>query len=180
MEILEGLKSKLVAKEPAPGELKRASVAVIFEHADSPSVLLIKRADRAGDPWSGQIAFPGGKSQEGDGTAEGTATREAREEMGIDLQKDADFLGYFGSFRTHSGTLEVIPAIFLVRKEVEVYPNEEVSTYRWVKLEELVAERSRSTIKIESGGQTREAPALLVDGFTVWGLTHRVILSLLG
>jgi len=179
MGILQTLKSKLAVKEPVLGELRRASVAVIFKEAEAPSVLLIRRADRAGDPWSGQIAFPGGKSQEGESTAEETAIREAREEMGLDLRRDADFLGYFKSFRTHTGTLDVIPVVFLVRKGVEVHPNEEVSTYRWVKLEELMAEKSRSTIKIESGGQIREAPALVVDGFTVWGLTHRVISSLL-
>lgn len=180
MEIFQALKEKLNDNEPALGPLRRASVAVTFKDPDAPSVLLIKRADHASDPWSGQVAFPGGKSQEGDGTAKETAIREAREEVGIDLGEDADFLGYFVSFRTHTGTLDVTPAVFLTRRDVEVRPNEEVSSYHWIELEKLMAKQSRSTYRIGAGDETRETPALLVDGLTVWGLTYRIISSILG
>jgi 8-oxo-dGTP pyrophosphatase MutT (NUDIX family) len=179
MEIFQILKGKLNAIEPSAGQLRRASVAVTFKDPETPSVLLIKRADHASDPWSGQVAFPGGKEQEGDSTLKATAIREAREEVGVDLGGDADFLGYFKSFNTHTGTLEVIPAIFLLKREVKVHPNEEVSSYRWVELGKLVAEQSSPTYRIAVGAQIRETPALLVDGFTVWGLTHRIISALL-
>ena len=141
---------------------------------------MIKRADRVGDPWSGQVAFPGGKAQEGDSTLKETAIRETREEVGIDLGQDADFLGYFTPFRTHTGTLDVFPLVFLLKKKVEVRPNEEVSSYRWVKLEKLTTEQARSSYGVDAGGQTREMPALLVDGYVVWGLTYRIISSILG
>jgi 8-oxo-dGTP pyrophosphatase MutT (NUDIX family) len=179
MEILQALKGKLNTNEPSAGQLRRASVAVTLKDPESPSVLLIKRADRAGDPWSGQIAFPGGKAQERDGTLKGTAIRETREEMGIDLGQDAEFLGYFTPFKTHTGTLEVIPAVFLLEKDVEIRPNEEVSSYRWVKLEKLMGGQARSPHRADTGGQTRETPALLVEGYAVWGLTRRIISSLL-
>jgi len=179
MEVLQILKGKLNAGEPLTGQLKRASVAVTFKDSEAPSVLLIKRADRVNDPWSGQVAFPGGKAQEGDGSLKETAIREAREEVGLDLGKDADFLGYFTTFRTHTGTLDVIPAVFLVRKEVEVHPNEEVSSYRWVEVGKLTTNQARSTYRVDSEGHTSEMPALLVDDLTIWGLTHRIIVSLL-
>ncbi|MGP8124560.1 MAG: NUDIX hydrolase [Nitrososphaerales archaeon] len=180
METLQALKRKLIADEPSAGQLRRASVAVTLRDPEAPSVLLIKRADRAGDPWSGQIAFPGGKAQEGDKTLKETAVRETREEVGVNLGEDADFLGYFTPFRTHTGTLDVFPAVFLLKKDVEVHPNEEVSSYRWVRLEKLMAEQSRSTDRADAGGHIRETPALLVDGYAIWGLTHRIISSLLG
>lgn len=173
------MKRKLSADEPSAGQLKRASVAVILKHLVRTSVLLIKRADQAGDPWSGQIAFPGGKAQVGDTALKDTAIRETREEVGIDLQTDADFLGYFESFRTHTGTLDVFPVVFLLKREVEVRQNEEVSSFRWVTLKKLIAEQSRSTYTIVAGGRTRETPALHVDGYIIWGLTHRIISSLL-
>jgi 8-oxo-dGTP pyrophosphatase MutT (NUDIX family) len=179
MKIIQALSRKLNADEPSAGQLRRASVAVILRDAESPSVLLIKRAYRADDPWSGQVAFPGGKAQEEDSTLKETAIRETREEVGIDLGQDADFLGYFTPFRTHTGTLDVLPAVFLSKKDVEVRPNEEVSSYQWVKLEKLTAQRVRSSYRIDAGGQTRMMPALLVDGYVVWGLTHRIISSLL-
>ena len=179
MGILQALKEKLNANKPPAGQLRQASVAVILDNPEAPSVLLIKRADRVGDPWSGQVAFPGGKAQEGDTTLREIAVRETREELGVDLGKEAIFLGYFTSFRTHTGTLDVFPAVFLLTKEVEVRPNEEVSSYRWVKLTELTAE-SRTSYRVDAGGQTRETPAYLVGDYAIWGLTHRIISSLLG
>jgi 8-oxo-dGTP pyrophosphatase MutT (NUDIX family) len=178
--ILHTLKEKLNANEPPSGQLRQASVAVILDNPEAPSVLLIKRADRVGDPWSGQVAFPGGKAQEWDMSLRETAIRETREELGIDLGEEASFLGYFTSFRTHTGTLDVFPAVFLLTKGVEVRPNEEVSSYRWVKLRELMSDQSRTSHRIEAGGQTRETPAYLVGDYAVWGLTHRIISSLLG
>ena len=180
MERLQALKRKLSADEPLPGKLRRASVAITLKDPAEPSVLLIKRADRVGDPWSGQIAFPGGKAEKGDSTLKETAIRETREEVGIDLRVDADFLGYFMPFRTHTGTLEVVPAVFLLKREVEVHPNPEVSSFRWVTLAKLIAEESRSTNMVDTGDQTRMTPTLLVDGYAVWGLTHRIITTLIG
>ena len=178
MKIVQALSGKLNANEPSAGQLRRASVAVILRNIGSPRVLLIKRADRMDDPWSGQVAFPGGKAQEGDSTLKETAIRETREEVGIELGQDADFLGYFTPFRTHMGTLDVFPAVFLLKNKVRVCPNEEVSSYQWVGLEKLTAEQVRSSHRVDLGGQTREMPALLVGGYVVWGLTHRIISSL--
>jgi len=39
------------------------------------SVLMIKRADREGDPWSGHMAFPGGRKDRGDSNTLVTAKR---------------------------------------------------------------------------------------------------------
>jgi len=180
MNIVHALSEKLNATEPSAGQLRRASVAVTLDDPESPSVLLIKRADRVGDPWSGQVAFPGGKAQEGDNTLRETAIRETREETDIDLGQDADFLGYFTPFKTHTGTLDVFPAVFLLKKKVDVHPNEEVSSYQWVKLEKLLAEQAKSSHRTDAGSQTGEMSALAVDGYAVWGLTHRIISSLLG
>src|SRR3989449_11455827 len=55
-------------------------------------ILLIRRAERADDPWSGQIALPGGRYGAGDLDLEATAVRETREETGVDLS-DAERLG---------------------------------------------------------------------------------------
>ncbi len=178
-DIFSAILKKLDSQEPPSGQMRQAAVSMILENREAPSILLIKRADREGDPWSGQVAFPGGKTQEGDATLKDTALRETKEELGIDLGTRAEFLGYFTPIRTHTGTMDVVPAAFLLRDEAEVRPNEEVASYRWVKLERLLSSGAKSTYRLEFGGQAREMPAMLVDDYVVWGLTHRIISTLL-
>ena len=160
--------------------MKMASVAVILEKAESPRILLIKRADISGDPWSGQVAFPGGKSQSGDLTAMGTAIREAREEVGVDLRRDGVFLGYFESFRTHTGMMDVIPSVFLLKKPVTIEANAEVSSYRWVELLSLLSPESKSVHELGFPERALSMPAYRIGDYIVWGLTHRILSSLLG
>jgi 8-oxo-dGTP pyrophosphatase MutT (NUDIX family) len=70
--------------------VRKAAVALIFRlgENDVPELLFIKRAEYEGDPWSGQIAFPGGRAEERDGSLAETAIRETREETGIDLARE--------------------------------------------------------------------------------------------
>lgn len=178
-EIFPALLRRLGDQEPPVGSSRRASVAVILNSREAPKLLLIKRAEMVGDPWSGQVAFPGGKSQEADGTARDTAIRETREEVGIDLSASSEFLGYFRSFRTHTGTMEVIPSLFLLRGTVAVRTNEEVSSYRWVGLDRLLSSEASSSQKVNFQGKIREVPAFRVGDYIVWGLTHSIISSLL-
>ena len=178
-QALNAIKSKVSIDEPTGGRLGRASVAVAIKDIEKPRVLLIKRAERIGDPWSGQIAFPGGKAQKGDPTMRNTAIRETLEEVGVDLKRDASFIGYTKPFVTHTGSMDVFPAVFLLNRDVDVHPNEEVSSFKWVELEKLMAQKSKSTLRVNLGGETMETPALVVDGFSIWGLTHRIITFLL-
>jgi 8-oxo-dGTP pyrophosphatase MutT (NUDIX family) len=178
-EILGRISKNLVALEPTPGGLRFASVAIIIDDRKDPRILLIKRAERIGDPWSGQIAFPGGKMQPEDGTARRTAERETLEEVGIDLGKTAEFQGYAAVATTHTGTMDVVPTVFVLKEDVEAKPNEEVASYRWVGLEELLAPEAQSLRRISYGGKTTEMPAYVVGEYVVWGLTHRILSSVL-
>lgn len=178
--ILSELKRKLESKQPAVEQAKLAAVSVIVDERPEPRMFLIRRAERSGDPWSGQVAFPGGKMKLGDGSARQTAVRETMEEVGVDLARHADFLGYYCSFTTHTGSMDVIPSVFHLKGEVKVSPNEEVSSYRWVGLDELLSSRLRSTYRIEADGVAREMPAYALGDYVVWGLTQRIISGLLG
>jgi len=179
-KLLSGVLHKLNREQP-PIESKRlAAVAIIVAYESKPKTLLIKRAEHPDDPWSGQIAFPGGKMSEGDKSARETAVRETKEEVGLDIVAGARFAGYFVPFRTHAGDMDVIPAVFLMKKEVEVTPNGEVSGYRWVGLNEFLLPSSASIYHLRTKGFSRDMPAFAVGDFVVWGLTHRIISSLLG
>ena len=179
-ELLVALLKRLNPQQPSMESKKLAAVAVIVANESNPRILLIKRAEHSNDPWSGQVAFPGGKMSTSDESAKDTAVRETKEEVGIDLAMDSTFAGYFIPFRTHTGGMDVVPAVFLMKEEAEVTPNGEVAGHLWVSLEEFTEPRSASTYRLEARGFSREMPAFTVGDYVVWGLTHRVISSLLG
>ena len=73
-------------------ESVNASVALLLRSGKERDILLMKRAEIDGDPWSGDIAFPGGKKSDEDSDLKATVLRETFEETGIDLSI-ADYLG---------------------------------------------------------------------------------------
>lgn len=178
--MLERIQGNLVADEPRQKGLRFAAVSMILRGRKSPSVLLIERARRTGDPWSGQIALPGGKMQHGDRNARDTAVRETREEVSIDLNGVADFLGYGEVTRTHTGTMDVVPSVFALNRGVEIRPNEEVASFQWIDLEDLLAPGAKTSFQFGNGGKVVRMPAYAVKGYVVWGLTYRILGNLLG
>jgi 8-oxo-dGTP pyrophosphatase MutT (NUDIX family) len=169
----------LVVSEPERKSPRFAGVSIIMKGGESPSVLLIKRAEHSGDPWSGQIAFPGGKMQPRDRTVKDAAVRETKEEVGIDLDRAAEFLGYAGTTVTHTGTMDVVPSVFLLKQAVEIRTNPEVASYRWVELKELTAPGAKSTYPLNFQGNVVDLPAYIVGDYLVWGLTYRIISTIL-
>jgi 8-oxo-dGTP pyrophosphatase MutT (NUDIX family) len=179
VDVIGRVRRNLSAQEPRSRGLRFAAVSVILRDVDTPSVLLIRRAERPGDPWSGHIAFPGGKAQPEDRSVKDTAVRETVEEVGFDLSRTAEFLGYGALATTHTGSMDVVPLVFALKEVVEVKPNEEVSSYRWVEMKELLAAEAQSTYQREFGGEIVGVPAYTVGDYIVWGLTHRILGSLL-
>jgi 8-oxo-dGTP pyrophosphatase MutT (NUDIX family) len=178
--IFERITRNVVAHEPPSKGLRFAAVSMVIRERQSPSVLLIKRAEREGDPWSGQIAFPGGKMQAQDRTAKDTAIRETLEEVGFDLNRSGGFLGYGPVTTTHTGTMDVVPSVFELKEGVQISSNEEVASYRWVALKDLLSPASRSSFRLNFQGNAVQMPAYAVGDYVVWGLTYRILNSVLG
>ena len=178
-EILATLAKKVVNREPQTRG-RRAAVSIVLSDRIAPKVLLIRRSERDGDPWSGQIAFPGGKFQAEDESLRQTAIRETLEEVGIDLAAKSDFLGYLRTFRTHTGDMDVVPTVFLLREECPVRINEEVASFMWADLAGMLSGEANSTFRVRRGDEFRDAPAFKVGAYVIWGLTHRIISSLVG
>jgi 8-oxo-dGTP pyrophosphatase MutT (NUDIX family) len=162
-------------------ERETAAVAVIIRSAPTgEEVLLIRRAVREGDPWSGDAAFPGGRVEAQDGSFRDAAVREALEEVGVDLAATARFLGCMHQFQAKRMGIWVVPVVFLLTGPVAIRANSEVSSYFWVPFPELLAPENRSIFRLARGDEVMTFPSLELRGYVVWGLTERILSSLAG
>ena len=155
-----------------------AAVAIIINpHDRGGSVLFIKRTERRGDPWSGQIAFPGGRKSRMDKGFADTAVRETGEEVGIRLSGH-ELLGHLPIVTTRFGRMRVLPFVFQLKSMVSIRVNEEVAEAFWVPLSDLgrLEVKSRE-VKVDQG--TLSADSYLYEGHVIWGLTFRIVNLLL-
>ncbi len=108
---------------------------MILEQDGDLETLLIQRAERTGDPWSGQIGLPGGRKKESDESIRGTLWREVKEEVGIDLGKTGQELGPL-SIGQPMRRLEmrVQPLAYALDSRPSLDLGEEVSSAFWASL----------------------------------------------
>lgn len=179
---LELLKRRLRREAPASesnrGEPAEAAVAIIINPNDrGGSTLLIRRTERVGDPWSGQVAFPGGHKDHADRDLLATAIREAREEVGIDLQEH-ELLGQLPVMYSRTRRVPVASYVFQLKADVAVQSNDEVAESFWVPLSTLNGIKvTRTEVRVEEGKLGVEA--YVYNGNVIWGLTFRIINMLL-
>jgi 8-oxo-dGTP pyrophosphatase MutT (NUDIX family) len=166
----------------------RAAVAAILRElpgADSAELFFIRRAEHPNDPWSGHIAFPGGRRDPEDESLLATAIRETREEVGIDLSLDhylARLPDVPAFMRSKRGTLVVTPFVFALRSDVPIVPNQvEVASTLWVPLATLARDEGRSTFKLDYEGKSFDLPCIHLEPgqHRLWGMTYRMLETLL-
>ena len=177
---LSKLKATLSSRSLSlPNEAVDAVVALLLnEERSDLYLLLIHRAERAGDPWSGQIGLPGGRVEPSDATTRAALKREVAEEIGVDLSKGGIELGTLtiGSPMRRLD-MRVQPWVYGLGSRPEINIGPEVQQSFWVAVSKLPSLRTSTEIEIR--GDRREVEAFLVDGRVVWGYTHRVLNELL-
>ena len=165
-----------------PAARPAAVALVLHERPDGLSALFIKRAVRDGDPWSGQIAFPGGRYQEADRDLLSTAIREAREEVGIHLDPEEQ-LGALDDVNPRTPQLPPIvvrPYVFAVpERPALVASPEEVQRAFWISLSRLSDPATRTQITRTLRGVPRTFTAYQLEGEIIWGMTERILRSFL-
>ncbi len=159
---------------PADGQ-RRAAVAVVL---DGDRVLLMVRATRDGDPWSGHISLPGGGFHAADADLRTTAIRETHEELGLDLA-DHRHLGRMDSlhpFSSGPSGVEVTPFVFALARPVELVLGAEAVAAFWFPLDR--AHELESTHEFVRDNATMRFPSWRYEGHTIWGLTWRILTQL--
>ena len=159
--------------------LRRAAVALIIREGEGgPAVLMIKRAIFPGDPWSGQIALPGGRREDGDASLEATAVRETREETGVDLAAHGRILGCLDELKPSTPVLPQIaiaPYVALLAVDAPIALSDEVSAAFWVPMSDIADPSNWADVELEIRGAHRTFPAFRHGEHVVWGLTERIL-----
>ncbi len=179
----ERLRRALASRTPvevARPEARRAAVAALITTGSDPAILFIKRRERVGDPWSGQMALPGGFFSPADVTLEATARRETVEETGIVLEPGA-LLGVLDDVSPRTPFLPPLvirPYAYVVPEPLSALAGPEVEAAVWLRVRDLFDRRLRRPFVLNVRGGTREFESIVVEGYTIWGLTERVLQQL--
>ncbi len=162
-----------------PEDSKHAAVSIVLRMEPEPDVLLMVRAEDERDPWSGQVALPGGHRDPGDKDLIHTASRETLEEVGLDLDRCADPLGFLSPMqaRTKGKMVElwVTPVIFLQHTPGELSLGPEASHAFRLPILSTLAGHLDAVHRIERDKQVRRYPAWAWDDRVIWGMTHTIL-----
>jgi len=166
-----------------PERVPQAAVSLILRDAEgSAQTLIIKRAERPGDHWSGHLALPGGRAQIEDGDLIATAARETYEEVGIDLLDGGEFIGQLEILAPTNARLpriEVTPFVAVAPPEFALRLNGEVARAFWISIADLKREGRSCSFSIPGDGVINKWPAYPSEGGPIWGLTERILTNFL-
>ena len=181
-QISERLAHEGRVTEPDTDDRTRAAVAMILHQGvHDLEILFIQRAAHDLDPWSGHIAFPGGKLENGEGECQ-AACRETLEEIGIDLQQGR-YLGRLSDIVGANLPVRVSCCLFGVdRMGCRPVLNEEVRELFWVTLSELRDPARHVLTGVAFHEKRFEVPAIRLpvdDKPVLWGITYRLVMQFL-
>lgn len=171
-----------VAADDAEG-IRKAAVALIFRVGkdDALELLFIKRAEYEGDPWSGQIAFPGGRMEASDASLVATAIRETREETGIDLTREGLILGTLDDLQPRTFRLPSIvvrPFVALLERSEPLVLSREAALSFWLPFDSLGRAESWRLDTVFARGVQVDARVFRFDEHVIWGMTERILAQL--
>lgn len=191
MTDFELLRRRLAARSGLPGlqiepaRVPQAAVVLIVRATqETLEALIIKRAEREGDPWSGHLALPGGRAELVDADLLATAARETYEEIGVDLldgngARDC-FLGQLPLLAPRNPRLpriEITPFVALAPSQSSPRLSREVDDLFWVSLNKLKREGHTSEYRMQFGEIVKTWPAYASSGGPIWGITERILTS---
>jgi 8-oxo-dGTP pyrophosphatase MutT (NUDIX family) len=150
----------------------------VYARAPEESILLIRRAERKDDPWSGHWSFPGGRRDAADPDLLHTALRELDEECGILLERQSleTALAPTIAGRAAGPFLTVAPFVFQVAEPLPTVldPREAVEAV-WVPVKLLEDPARHSLQSVPGLPADQRFPAMDLKGVPLWGFTYRLL-----
>jgi 8-oxo-dGTP pyrophosphatase MutT (NUDIX family) len=168
--------------QPLAGQRQAAVALVLGDGEHGPELLFIERAEHPEDPWSGHMAFPGGRVDASDPSPQSAAERETAEEVGLDLA-GAEWIGRLDDLEgRHAGRpagLVVSAFVYHLTQPTPLVPNYEVREALWVPLRSLLEPERHVDYRHRLYGDAFPAyPGIVVgdpERQVVWGLTYRFV-----
>jgi 8-oxo-dGTP pyrophosphatase MutT (NUDIX family) len=155
-----------------------AAVAIVHARGSAESVLLMRRAEREGDSWSGHWSLPGGRRDPADPDLLHTALRELEEECGVRLAR-RDFESEMPPRRARrksGAAIRVTPFLFRAHAELVAAPDgREAVEASWIPLA-VLRDPSRHLL-LPVPGHPRESlyPGVALNCAPLWGFTYHLI-----
>lgn len=182
MSAIEQIRKGSIGPPPATDTqpARRASVAIVLAgDPDTPSACFVERVRRAGDRWSGDVAFPGGWAKCGDENMRAAAIRETREEVGLVLG-EAQHVGDMAPMpisRFDSDWGIVGASVFYVGESCPaLYPDKrEIARAFWIPTAHLYHPGNHTVVHWSRSGPPRPRPAIAFGQHVIWGLTYRML-----
>jgi 8-oxo-dGTP pyrophosphatase MutT (NUDIX family) len=188
---MSGLSERLraaLAKPPPPGLARGdiaeglgspavpAAVLVAVTRRPEPGLLLTVRREHL-RTHAGQVAFPGGRIDPGDGSAAAAALREAEEELGLPPES-VSVWGSADPYRTITG-YEVTPVLGEVPPDLPLAPHEdEVADWFEAPLAFLLDPANQRLMSADYRGQRRQYFEIVWQERRIWGATAAMIVNL--
>lgn len=184
-EIRQALAALEYRPEHYDAHPSQAAVAMIMsDGVRGLDVCFIRRAERVGDPWSGQVAFPGGRASAADADAYAVAERETWEEIGVVLEP-AHRVGALPMRNVEHNVkrsgLTLWPFVYYVGQEQRAMATarlpKEVASVFWVPIGHLFDHQHVTELEYPLGVTASTFPGIQFGEHVIWGLTLRVLAS---
>lgn len=168
--------------DDVPAEARHAAVAMLLRGTslEASEILLMRRAEREGDRWSGQISFPGGHTEPEDEDLVATARRESREEVGVDPGAGRSTL--FGALPTIQARargarvpLFLTPIVFHRHQPEAPELGPEAAEAFWLPLRAAASGALDAPYRYEHEGLIHKLPSWDYEGRVIWGMTHGIL-----
>ena len=171
---LQELKNLSHTNEP-----KKSAVLILFFNEKGKTKLVFIKRPVDTSVHSGQIAFPGGKYEEGDKELVNTALRETWEEIGVD-PKTINVIGPISKLYIPPSNFDVFPFVGYTKERPDFITNEEVDKLLEFDLDTLLNPDTFTTREIKTRfGKLVDVPCYYIDNNIIWGATAMIVSELI-